>query len=98
MASETLCNISELLFRPDPIQPKKPHIITLNLHTQWDHTAIAADSKLLVSLVVGKRAQEQTRALGHDAKKRLRPRRKRSRGKLIKNQQVSFLGFAHRFC
>jgi hypothetical protein len=39
----------------------------------WDHTAIAADSKLLVSLVVGKRTQEQTRALVHDAKKRLRP-------------------------
>ena len=39
----------------------------------WDHTAIAADSKLIVSLVVGKRTQEQTRALVHDTKKRLRP-------------------------
>jgi IS1 family transposase len=39
----------------------------------WDHTAIAADSKLIMSLVVGKRTQEQTRALVHDAKKRLRP-------------------------
>jgi IS1 family transposase len=39
----------------------------------WDHTAIAAESKLLVSLVVGKRTHEQTRALVHDAKKRLRP-------------------------
>ena len=39
----------------------------------WDHTAIAADSKLIVSLVVGKRTQEQTRALVHDAHKRLRP-------------------------
>src|SRR5215470_10788867 len=39
----------------------------------WDHTAIAADSKLIVSLVVGKRTQEQTTALVHDAKKRLRP-------------------------
>ena len=39
----------------------------------WDHTAIAADSKLLVSLVVGKRTQAQTRALVHDAKRRLRP-------------------------
>jgi len=39
----------------------------------WDHTAIAADSKLVVSLVVGKRTQVQTRALVHDAKKRLRP-------------------------
>src|SRR5262249_10751549 len=39
----------------------------------WDHTAIAADSKLLVSLVVGKRTQEQTTALVHDTKQRLRP-------------------------
>ena len=39
----------------------------------WDHTAIAADSKLVVSLVVGKRTQAQTTALVHDAKKRLRP-------------------------
>ena len=39
----------------------------------WDHTAIAADSKLLVSLVVGTRTQEQTTALVHDTKQRLRP-------------------------
>ena len=39
----------------------------------WDHTAVTADSKLVVSLVVGKRAQEQTRAFVHDAKRRLRP-------------------------
>jgi hypothetical protein len=39
----------------------------------WDHTAIAADSKLIVSLVVGKRTQAQTTALVHDAKTRLRP-------------------------
>ena len=39
----------------------------------WDHTAIAADSKLMVSLVVGKRTQEQTQTLGNDAKSRLRP-------------------------
>jgi hypothetical protein len=39
----------------------------------WDHTAIAADSKLLGSLVVGKRTHEQTRALVQDAKTRLRP-------------------------
>ena len=39
----------------------------------WDHTAIAADSKLMVSRVVGKRTQAQTKALVHDAKKRLRP-------------------------
>jgi hypothetical protein len=37
-----------------------------------DQTAIAADSTLLVSLVVGKRPQEQTRAFVHDTKKRLR--------------------------
>ena len=39
----------------------------------WDHTAVTADSKLVVSLVVGKRPHEQTRALGHETKKRLRP-------------------------
>lgn len=38
----------------------------------WDHTAVTADSKLVVSLVVGKRTQEQTNALIHDAKRRLR--------------------------
>ena len=30
----------------------------------WDHTAVAADSKLVVSLVVGKRTREQTLTLG----------------------------------
>jgi IS1 family transposase len=30
----------------------------------WDHTALAPESKLLVSLVVGKRPQEQTQAFG----------------------------------
>jgi hypothetical protein len=39
----------------------------------WDPTAIAADSQCLVSRVVGQRTQEQTRALVHDAKQRLRP-------------------------
>jgi IS1 family transposase len=39
----------------------------------WDYTAVAADSKLVVSLVVGKRTQEQTHALVHDARGRLRP-------------------------
>jgi hypothetical protein len=38
----------------------------------WDHTAVTADRKLVVSLVVGKRTQAQTNALGHDAKRRLR--------------------------
>jgi len=36
----------------------------------WDHTAVAADSKLVVSLVVGKRTQEQTHALVKDARGR----------------------------
>ena len=38
----------------------------------WDHTAVAADSKLVGSLVVGKRTQEQTRTLVHDTKSRFR--------------------------
>ena len=37
----------------------------------WDHTAIAPDSKLIVSLVVGKRTQEQTQALVNDTQSRL---------------------------
>lgn len=40
----------------------------------WDHTAVAADSKLVVSLVVGKRTQAQTQQLVGDAKSRLRAR------------------------
>ena len=38
----------------------------------WDHTAVAADSKLVVSFVVGKRTYDETRALVQDAKSRLR--------------------------
>jgi IS1 family transposase/transposase-like protein len=38
----------------------------------WDHTAISPDSKLMVSLVVGKRTQEQTQALVRDTQSRLR--------------------------
>src|SRR5918997_359434 len=37
----------------------------------WDHTANAPDSKLMVSLVVGKRTQEQTQALVRDTQSRL---------------------------
>lgn len=37
----------------------------------WDHTAVTADSKLVVSLV-GKRTQEQTHAVVYDAKRCLR--------------------------
>src|SRR5262245_19993753 len=40
----------------------------------WDHTAVTADSKLVVSLVVGKRTPAQTTALVHDAERRLRAR------------------------
>ncbi len=38
----------------------------------WDHTAVAADRKLVVSLVVGTRTKDQTHALVGDAKRRLR--------------------------
>jgi IS1 family transposase len=38
----------------------------------WDHTAVTADSKLVVSLVVGKRTQEQTEAVVREARSRLR--------------------------
>jgi IS1 family transposase len=38
----------------------------------WDHTAVAAESTLVVRLVVGKRTQEQTQALVTDARRRLR--------------------------
>jgi len=37
----------------------------------WDHTAVTAASKLVVSLGVGKRTHEQPRALVHDAQRRL---------------------------
>jgi hypothetical protein len=59
------------------LREKKQKRCTVEERTEvgdmWDHTAIAADSKLMVSLVVGKRTQEQTKILVHDAKKRLRP-------------------------
>jgi IS1 family transposase len=38
----------------------------------WDHPAVAADSKRMVSLVGGKRTKDQTHQLGGDAKSRLR--------------------------
>ena len=38
----------------------------------WDHTAVAADSKLVVSLRVGKRTSDQTVALAQDTERRLR--------------------------
>jgi len=37
----------------------------------WDHTAVTADSKLVVRLVVGKRTQAQTQTLVDDARRRL---------------------------
>jgi IS1 family transposase len=39
----------------------------------WDHMAVTADSKLVVSLVVGKRTHTQTQALVQDTKRRLQP-------------------------
>lgn len=39
---------------------------------QWDHRAVAAHSKLVVSLRVGKRTYDHTLALVQDAKERLR--------------------------
>jgi hypothetical protein len=38
----------------------------------WDHTAVTADSTLVVRLVAGKRTQAQTDARVHDAQRRLR--------------------------
>ena len=38
----------------------------------WDHTAVTAESQLVVGLVVGKQTSAQPRALVHDAKRRLR--------------------------
>jgi hypothetical protein len=38
----------------------------------WDHTAVTADSKLIVSLVVGKRTKDRTHELVGDAQSRLR--------------------------
>jgi len=38
----------------------------------WDHTAVTVDSKLVVSLVLGKRSHEQTKAVVHDLQRRLR--------------------------
>ncbi len=37
----------------------------------WDHTAITPDSKLIVSLVVGKRTKDQTQELVNDTHSRL---------------------------
>jgi hypothetical protein len=39
---------------------------------QWDHRAVAADSKRVVSLIVGKRPYEHTFAVGQEATDRLR--------------------------
>jgi len=38
----------------------------------WDHTAVTADSKLIVSLVVGKGTKDRTHELVGDAQSRLR--------------------------
>jgi hypothetical protein len=56
---------------------KKPKRCKAQEHEEagdrWDHPAVAAESQRVVSLGVGKRIQELTRALVHDAKSRLRP-------------------------
>ncbi|PON09815.1 hypothetical protein C2W62_53430, partial [Candidatus Entotheonella serta] len=39
---------------------------------QWDHRAVAAESKLVVSLRVGKRTYDHTLTLVQDTKERLR--------------------------
>jgi hypothetical protein len=39
----------------------------------WDHTAVTAESRLVVSVVGGKRPHAQPRAFVYDAKRRLRP-------------------------
>ena len=38
----------------------------------WDHTAVTADRKLIVSFVVGKRSKDRTHQLVRDTKSRLR--------------------------
>ena len=57
------------------VKKKQKHCSPEEVHQAgdfWDHTAIAPDSKLIVSLVVGKRTQEQTQALVSDSQSRLR--------------------------
>ena len=57
------------------VKKKQKHCSPEEVHQAgdfWDHTAIAPDSKLIVSLVVGKRTQEQTQALVSDTQSRLR--------------------------
>jgi len=45
---------------------------TAEAGARWDPTAVTADSKLVVSLVVGTRTQPQTKTLVYNAKRRLR--------------------------
>ena len=44
-------------------KPKRCQAHEEDAGDMWDHIAVAADSRLVVSLVVGKRTQEQTQAL-----------------------------------
>jgi IS1 family transposase/transposase-like protein len=56
------------------VKKKQKHCSPEEVHQAgdyWDHTAVAPDSKLIVSLVVGKRTQEQTQALVSDTPSRL---------------------------
>jgi IS1 family transposase len=57
------------------VKKKQKHCSAEEIHQAgdfWDHTAISPESKLIVSLVVGKRTQEQTQALLRDTQSRLR--------------------------
>lgn len=57
------------------VQKKQKHCTadeTSHAGDFWDHTAIAPDSKLIVSFVVGKRTQEQTQELVSDTQSRFR--------------------------
>lgn len=45
----------------------------VDLGDTWDHVAMDPSSKLVVSLEVGERTQEQTLALVKDAQRRLAP-------------------------
>jgi hypothetical protein len=56
------------------VKKKQKHCHPEEVHQMgdfWDHTAMAPDSKLIVSLVVGKRTKEQTQTLVSDTQTRL---------------------------
>ena len=56
------------------VKKKQKHCAPEDIHQAgdfWDHTAITPDSKLIVSLVVGKRTKEQSQELVSDTQSRL---------------------------